>query len=320
MNNKDESLKVNMVLFDKYKIIKILGKGGNSFVYLVQSINLNKKEFVLKEFFPHEYVNRDLDNMLVLKKILSPQKIRIFNILKLLFIEEIKNMLIVTTIKHEGISNVFEFFKDNNSLYIIMDYEETITLEEYILIIRNKTYYFENFFNLMINLLSLLEHIHNYGIYHQDIKMENIRIKNNNKPILIDFGSSVIYHNKENNSYFNTTTPIFAAIEQLSLNYPPNIDDTTDIYILGTLFYKILTGRYPVNVIIRQKAIENGFKDPYISLYKKNIKYIDNNILKKIDKSLNFYQESRYQTAKEFKLDLIENTSFLNKIKKYLIF
>lgn len=302
------------ILFKNYKIIKLLGKGSFSFVYLVCDVYNENKYFTVKEFFPHDFVNRGKKNKVFIKKTLTSSKINELNNLKYIFQEESKNLKKVTLIKHCGIINYISFHENiNNTSYLITNYQKTISLHQHLKQIKSP----KIFLILLNNILSAIQHIHQYHIYHQDIKMDNIRIKEDFSPLIIDFGSSVILCDKKSGRYLNTASSNYSAIEQLSLNYPPEINESTDIYSTALLMYKILTGKYPPSSKEREYAIEHGLKDPYMPLYTQNLSCLNSNILTSLDKALNLYSETRYKNIQEFQ-QALKKQSIWQKIYLFL--
>jgi serine/threonine protein kinase len=303
MNLDTRVLKNGDLILNKYKIIEILGEGNFSFVYLVKGNSESKKHFVLKEFFPHELVERGERNEILLKKSLTPWKIHEYTLLKEMFQKEANNLKIITHCNHPGLMNIISYHENvNNTSYILTDYVETIPLKNHL---KNLTP--RLLVKLCKELLLTLEHIHHYNIYHQDIKLDNILIKKDLTPLIIDFGASTLIYDKKSGKYLNTTSPHSAALEQLSLNYPPEIDKSTDVYSVAALIYKILTSNYPINAKIREQLIEQGKSDPYIPLISRNLFCFDKNFLIAIDKALSLYPEERYFDAKEFRLALNKN-------------
>jgi len=304
MHNIDTRvLKNGHFLLKKYKIIKLLGEGNFSFVYLVENINRPKKYFVIKEFFPHEYVERGEKNKIFTKKSLTPWKINEYKLLKEMFKKEADNLKAITQCYHPGIIHIISYHENiNNTSYIVTDYIWTIPLKKHL---KNLTP--QLVVKLCKELLLTLEHIHHYNIYHQDIKFENILIKNNFTPLIIDFGASTLIYDNKSGKYINTTSPHSAALEQLSLNYPPEIHKSTDVYSVAALMYKILTGTYPINAKSREQFREEGKSDPYIPLISKNLSCFNKSFLIAIDKALSLYPEERYFDAKEFRLALDKN-------------
>jgi len=302
------------LVLNKYKVIQLLGNGGFSFVYLVTDKSDNKKHFILKEFFPNFFLIRNENNQIHLKKTLSPYKINEYTNLKLAFKQEAENLKTISTSPHPGIINFISYHEKNyDTSYILFDYVKTIPLNRYL-----KTQLSPiKLLQLCNNLLISLEHIHSHNIYHQDIKMENIRIKEDKTPLIIDFGSSAILHNKNTGKYFNTASIECAAIEQLSLNYPPEINKSTDIYSTAALIYKILTNNYPVNAKKRALDVESGLPDPYVSLTSKKLPCFLKHTLVTIDKALQLYPENRFHNAKTFR-DALLKYNLYYKIISYL--
>ena len=295
MNRDLRVLSKNKILFNRYKIIKILGEGGCSFVYLAKDTE-SKKYFAIKEFFPHEFVERKKSNVL-LKDTLTPSQINQHNYLKILFEKESENLKRINITKHPGIPNFISFEKENSTSYIITDYIKSIPLQAYIKSLKSPTLLIK----LTHELLLTLEHIHYYDIYHQDIKIENIRIKEDTTPLIIDFGASPILYDAKLGRYFNTASPDTAALEQLSLNYPPEINKNTDIYAIAVLLYKILTNIYPIDSKSRESIINQGNPDPYVTLTSRKLSCFSRKTLKAIDKALSLYPEDRYETTEEFR-------------------
>ena len=309
-----KALRSGDYILGKYKILKLLGKGRFSFVYLVEKNGKTGSHFVVKEFFPHDFVERKKNNEVFLKNRLTPWKIDEFNSLKEIFQKEANNLKKITSSTHLGVPSFISYHENiNNTAYLVTSYTEITSFENYIQQLNSP----ELIVKLLREILLILEHIHSYNIYHQDIKYENILIKKDSTPLIIDFGASVILYDKKTGKYLNTASPETAAIEQLSLSYPPEINESTDVYSVAALIYRILTGRYPVNAKEREEAIEKGKPDPYISLNSKKYSCFHKNILISIDKALSLYPEDRYSNAKEFRLALNKNKTW-HQIKNFL--
>lgn len=312
-------LTINTLLFEKYKIIKTLGEGSFSFVYLAQDKCDVKKHYVIKEFYLHSFVKREKNNKISIKTSLTPDEIKQYNDLKTVFKHEAKNIQKANTTPHPGIVNCINYYENvNNTSYIVSNFIPTIPLQTQLKKVNSPKYLIK----LLKEILLTLEHIHYYNIFHQDIKIENILIKQDKTPLIIDFGASVILYDKPSGKYLNTSSPDSAAIEQLSLNYPPEINESTDVFSVGVLMYKILTGAYPISVKQREQAVQIAEKDPYVPLVSMNFSCLSKNTLKAIDKALSLYQEDRYPNTKAFRLALEDQgvwqklTSFLNKNKQ----
>jgi len=304
-----KALEVGTVFLNKYKILKVLGEGSFSLIYLLEANDVSKKLLVAKEFFPKGFVTRNRANEVILKTSLSEKEIENYNFMKEIFIGEAQNLVKVSSRTHPNVLNFFSLEENvNNTMYLITDYEEGITLKEY-LAKRKETHKGkidnQEIKTLANGLLSGLEHIHNVKIYHQDIKLENILIRHDHTPLLLDFGASIILYDKKRKKHFNATTPRYAAPEQVELSQPPQINETSDIYALGVLLYKLVTDEFPPKASDRLKALDEGKEDPYIPLDVQKPYGYDMSLLSAIDKALNLVQEKRFQNAREFKTALM---------------
>lgn len=303
-NKVEQRLKINNILFDKYKIIQYLGQGSMSIVYKIESLTKKDDFYVLKEFFPQGYVFRTEKRKVEKHTFLTNEKKEQYKNLKKLFEYEAQHIRTLSKKRCPGLPIISKSYSEMDGNYIIMDYRETITLDKYMLKIKDFKRFQLLYIELFLSLLNTLDCIHKSFIYHQDIKMENILLTMDNQVLLIDFGSSKILYNKTDNTYFNMTSLEIAAIEQIKLSYPPEVSAATDIYNLASVMYCVLTSTYPISSIIREKCIETSNVDPYIPLCTlKKIK-IDKKVLKCIDKALSFYPEDRYQDVKHFSKDL----------------
>ena len=312
-------LKVGSHFLGKYTIVKVLGSGNFGMIYLLEANDASKKLLVVKEFFPKGFVTRGTNDEVVLKPSLSQRELKSFQFMKEIFIGEAQNLVKVTGKSHSNIVTFFSLEENkNNTTYFIMNYEEGISFKEYLAkrsedkkakLSNNEIY------RIAIPLLSGLEQIHKVGVYHQDIKLENILIREDGTPILLDFGASVILYDDETKKYFNAATPRYAAIEQINVDQPPKINQTSDIYAMGVLLYKLVTDTFPPKSKERLDAIVKGKKDPYVPIGNKKLNGYDSHLLKAIDKALQISQEDRFQSAQAF-IDALRNKK---KVLQYVL-
>jgi serine/threonine protein kinase len=288
-------------------------------IYLLEANDASKKLLVVKEFFPKGFVIRGENDEVIIKPSLSKQELKSFYFMKEIFIGEAQNLVKVTSKSHSNIVTFFALEENkNNTTYFIMNYEEGISLKEYLAQRKEeKKEKLSNseIFKIAIPLLSGLEQIHKVDVYHQDIKPENILIREDGSPILLDFGASVILYDKETKKYFNAATPRYAAIEQINVDNPPKIDQTSDIYAMGVLLYKLITDTFPPKSKERLDAIVKGKKDPYVLLTNQKLNGYDSHLLKAVDKALQISQEDRFQSAQQF-IDALKNKK---KLLQYVI-
>jgi len=319
-DNEDyRPLKVGSIFLNKYIIREVLGSGNFGMIYLLEANDASKKLLVAKEFFPKGFVTRGEHDEVVIKPTLSERERKNLAFMKEIFIGEAKNLVKATETSHPNIVTFFALEEDkNNTTYFIMDYESGISLKEYVEKREaegQRSFTNQEIYNIAIPLLDGLEHIHKVGVYHQDIKLDNILIKEDGSPVLLDFGASVILYDEETKRYFNAATPRYAAIEQINVDQPPKINQTTDIYAFGVLLYKLITDTFPPKSKERIDAINKGEKDPYIPLENQKLPGYDKHLLKAVDKALQLSQDDRFQSAQAF-IDALKNKK---KLLQYTI-
>ena len=189
------------ILSDKYLIKdKLAPKSNLSIVYL--AINSQTKEkVVVKEFFPQELALRDLNGKRVVSKrpagdILKKEVDR--------FLREAK---IMKELQGYSVGRCYDYFKENNTAYIIFKYYQGPNLKDYI---TQEELTLEEFLKeIFYPLLKTVAFIHRQGYIHRDLKPSNIIYAS--KPILIDFGSAIKY--KEESAKRRVLTPGYSPLE-----------------------------------------------------------------------------------------------------------
>lgn len=321
-SDSTKALDEGTIFLNKYRILKVLGEGSFSLIYLLEAKDASKKLLVAKEFFPKGFVTRNQNNEVILKTSLSEKEIENYHFMKEIFIGEAQNLVKVSKRTHPNVLNFFALEENvNNTMYLITDYEEGMTLKDYIK--ERKREYKGKLTNQEITgiatgLLNGLGHIHKVDVYHQDIKLENILIRQDQYPLLLDFGASIILYDKKQKKYFNATTPRYAAPEQVELSQPPKIDQRTDIYELGVLLYKLITDEFPPKASERLKAVEKH-KDSYVPLEIQKPYGYDINVLKAVDRALELEPNNRFQNVEDFKKAILRKKSYMNFLKIGLV-
>lgn len=159
----DKSIKKGEVLNDRYEVLKIIGAGSYGMVYLC--IDLETKE------------NR------VIKQ-LRPSKRRNQKVVKM-FENEIS---VLRKLTHRNIPIFYEAFLNNGHFFYVMGLIEGDNLEDQIFF-SNKTFNEKESLLILLQLIKLIDYLHKKDIYHQDLRIPNILLKNK-ELFLIDFGLS----------------------------------------------------------------------------------------------------------------------------------
>jgi serine/threonine-protein kinase len=133
-----------------------------------------------------------------------------------------------------------EHGKINGSFYLAMEYVEGANLK--LMLSRNDPSLTENVCNILLDMASALEHVHDAGFMHLDFKPENVVVTPNGNIKLVDFDLARAIPDKPEKSAKNPGTPAYMAPEQL-LREP--FDRRVDIFAYGVTAYEILTFQKP---------------------------------------------------------------------------
>jgi len=146
-------------------------------------------------------------------------------------------------ISHPNVVRVENFFRANETCYMVMQYVRGRTLQFHIQ--RHRHEFTEPFIRrIFIHLMNGLREVHSSKLLHLDIKPANIFITNENKAVLLDFGAAREVLSKEGNFIRPMYTPGFAAPEMYRRD--GTLGPWTDIYAIGACIYACMQG-YPPN-------------------------------------------------------------------------
>ena len=274
-----------------YEIEEILGQGGFGITYLAHDTNLDE-DVAIKEYLPIEMAVRE-GNFSVHP--VSEDHGKTYQLGLERFIAEARTL---TKFKHPNIVRVRNVFEDNNTAYMVMEYEQGDSLQEQLS--GFKTLNESELLKILIPILGGLEHVHATGFIHRDIKPDNIFIRKDGSPVLLDFGSARHALGEQTKTLTSLVTPGYAPFEQ----YFSKSDEQgpwTDIYGMGATLFRAISGVAPIDAIDRSKAIHKLSKDTLVSAMEIGEGRYSENFLKAIDHSIQFYQEDRPQTIHEWK-------------------
>ena len=233
-SNRDKyptALNEGEVLAGKYITGKVLGKGGFGITYLCYDITKDCK-VAIKEYLPDSYSYRASGRKTV--SVARREDEQQYKTGAEKFYDEAK--LLSQFAGAEGIVEVKEFFRENNTVYFVMEYLKGVDLKKYLL---NKGRMREDqVISIAIKVLKSLKILHSRNVLHRDISPDNIFICDTGSVKLIDFGASRISMSGSQNSLSVILKPGFAPLEQYQSN--GNQGAWSDIYALGaTLYYAL---------------------------------------------------------------------------------
>ncbi len=209
---------VGKILNNKYEVLKLIGKGGMSNVYLAMDIHLNK-QWAIKEIHWS-----DLDKELLLQSLTAE-------------VELLKKL------DHPALPRIVDVVKEEELLYLVMDYIEGEPLSKIVQMFGAQPQ--ELVIDWGKQLCLVLHYLHSRKppIIYRDMKPSNIMLCPGGNLKLIDFGIAREYKEGGHKDTINLGTKGYAAPEQFGGN--GQTDERTDIYCLGVTLYYLLTNVDP---------------------------------------------------------------------------
>lgn len=222
---------------ESYRIERQLSEGGYSMVYLAR--DGEGRPVAIKEYLPARLAQRRGENP---QPQIEDKHRGAFNAGMKAFFEEGR---ILSQLKHPNVVRVLNFFRANDTAYMVMRYVEGQSLRDYLgrLHEQGKTIPESELREMFVRLLSGLREVHKQKLLHLDLKPANIFLCRDGQPLLLDFGASRQGLGDGDPTLAPVHTPGYAAPEQQGLNEPQG--PWTDIYSIGATLYACL-GERPV--------------------------------------------------------------------------
>ena len=252
---KENWLLEETLLHEKYQIKKVLGQGGFGITYLAYDQTL-QQNVAIKEYFPVKIVRR-LGNTLrkgqgeyelSATAMVYPQNGQEEKYLNGMqnFLEEAQ--VLFGKFDVEGLAAVKDYFEENGTAYIVMEYLSGPTLQEYEK--EHKGKISEKQAEILLEpVINALAYIHSIGIVHCDISPDNLIFNKEGQLKLIDFGAARDYTEFGEKSLSIVLKPGYAPPEQYQTHGVQG--PWTDIYALCATMYKCITGENPPDAIDR---------------------------------------------------------------------
>ena len=221
----------------KYEVEAVLGQGSFGITYLCRHTDL-EYHVAIKEFFMADRNGRTGTTVTCSSSDGMYEKYRAK------FRKEAQNL---AKLDHPHIVKVQDLFKENDTVYYVMEYIDGGSLDEYIH--RKGTLGEAEAVECIRQAAGALSYMHGRKMLHLDLKPSNIMRCTNGKVVLIDFGLSKQYDEKgkpETSTSIGGGTPGYAPIEQGAYHEGKAFAATMDVYALGATLYKLLVGKPPL--------------------------------------------------------------------------
>ena len=228
----------------EWRLEDVLGVGGFGIVYKGRGIYFGEL-VAIKEYFPSSISERDAEDTVV--PIGSDvEEVHALGLKK--FVEEAKLLWNLSTpTRHPNIVSVRSLFEIHGTAYMVMDFEDGVSLSK--LLKEGRRFNERSLWNIIQPVAEGLDSAHRVGVLHRDIKPPNILVTDDNRPVLIDFGSARFEAAEATSTSVTFHTPPYAAVEQYVKTYPQG--PWTDIYALAVVLYECVTGEKPPEVLER---------------------------------------------------------------------
>ena len=228
----------------EWRLEDVLGVGGFGIVYKGRGIYFGEL-VAIKEYFPSSISERDGEDTVV--PIGSDvEEVHALGLKK--FVEEAKLLWNLSTpSRHPNIVSVRSLFQIHGTAYMVMDFEDGVSLSK--LLKEGRRFNERSLWNIVKPIAEGLDRAHRVGVLHRDIKPPNILITEDNRPVLIDFGSARFEAAEATSTSVTFHTPPYAAVEQYVKTYDQG--PWTDVYALAVVLYECVTGEKPPEVLER---------------------------------------------------------------------
>jgi len=280
----------NEILRDRYKILSEISRGGMGAVYLAQDLLADEPVAIKKSFFSGDHVAR------------------------IGFESEAK---LLARLRHPGLPKVVDYFlTDEGVQVLVMTFISGMTLEEMLSDTSNRNgrgLEPERVEQWTLELLEILRYLHSFEppVLHRDIKPNNIKITDEGKLFLLDFGLAkgsdmTIVHGRTG----------FSPLEQVEQS---GTDKRSDIYALGASLFHILTDDYPLTAIdrfrlVRRRTENQSPKDPVISEKaadpQRSVREFNPKVSAEfgdiVMKAMALHPEDRFQSAEEMSIAILK--------------
>lgn len=280
-----------------YQIEEVLGRGGFAVTYLAIDQNLDVY-VAIKEYLPREIIARDASGMVQPREseFAEDYQVGLEN-----FAREAKTLALF---KHPNIVRVHQVLHENNTAYMVMDYEHGQELAE--VLETHGSLPEEDIRAYLLPVLDAVDEIHRQGYVHRDIKPSNIYLRDNGSPVLLDFGAARYTMSETTQQLTAVVTVGYTPIEQYNVS-DADQGPWTDIYALSAVMYEAITGEMPVDSVTRASTALTNAEDPLVPVQNKSRHPGSTPFFEAIDWGLRMDTEERPRTINEW-LDALNGT------------
>ncbi|WP_063800753.1 protein kinase domain-containing protein [Mastigocoleus testarum] len=263
---------INTLLDHRYQIIRVLATGGFGKTYIAEDTKRPGRPIcVVKHLKP------------------TSEDPKIFETAKRLFQSEAETLEQLGN--HDQIPRLLAYFDHNQEFFLVQEFIEGHTLSDEL--VTNQKWSESEVVELLEEVLSILEFVHDQGVIHRDIKPDNIiRRASDNKLVLVDFGAVKQLRGShphgigipQHTATVAIGTPGYMPTEQGQGKPRPN----SDLYALGIIAIQALTGVAPIDL---QEDLDTG------EILWQNLVAVDDQLAAFLNNMISYHFKDRYQNA-----------------------
>ena len=276
-----------VLLNNRYVIGRVINNGGFGVVYKAYDTNLNTV-VAIKELFPTQ--NSMVTRVPGTTKVItySGEKGEQFAIQKKRFLSEARTMSKLASC--EGIVDVYDFFEENDTAYLVMEYLEGMSLRDYMNTYPEKLS-LKDSMEIIEPVMKALSAVHKENIIHRDVSPDNVFITSDKRIKLLDFGAAKLDGEETEKSISVVAKPGYTPPEQYRSK--SKIKPYTDVYATGAMLYRMLTCQVP------EESIDRVEKDTLVRPSKLGAK-VPPCVDKSIMKAMALNEHARFTNMNDF--------------------
>jgi eukaryotic-like serine/threonine-protein kinase len=220
-----------------YRIVKKIASGGFSIVYL--AYDAEGEAVAIKEYLPSALALRQPGELV---PVITKPNLPVFRIGLKCFFEEGRALALIA---HPNVVRVLNFFRANDTVYMVMAYESGHSLQEHIARLGAKGSKLSETFirQIFMGVCAGLREVHANKLLHLDLKPANIYLRTDGVPIVLDFGAARQTFNSDLPKLTPMYTPGFAPPELYSKT--SSLGPWSDIYSIGASIFACMAGAPP---------------------------------------------------------------------------
>ncbi|MBL8663685.1 MAG: protein kinase [Candidatus Odyssella sp.] len=270
-----------------YRFGEVLGSGGYGITYRGEEIAL-ARAVAIKEYLPNTFARRSQDGVTVKPRDAKQQELFGWGLDR--FRQEAETLV---QLQHPNIVRVLRYFAANGTAYIVMVYERGTSLGERLR--DGATLPAPELERIVEPLMSGIEAVHRARYLHRDIKPDNVYLRGDGSPVLLDFGSARQAIGARTQAITSIVSPGYSPFEQYG-KAAGEQGPWTDIYALGATLYRCVAGKRPPPALDRVGG--KAAMEPAAMLGQADY---DAALLRAIDAALEMRAERRPQSIGELR-------------------